>query len=79
MKSLAFLTSSSVLSGFFENSWTQPPLPQASSLKPLASSRFSSVGVSFSQDVLPFGVGLEEERDAEDVEGIVDMREARAA
>ena len=48
VKSFACLTSASVLSGFFENSWTQPALPQHSSLKPLASSRFSSIGVSFS-------------------------------
>ena len=53
VKSFAALMSASVVIGFFEKSCTQPALPQASSLKPLASRRFSSIGVSFSRTYWP--------------------------
>ena len=40
-------TSASVRSSFFEKSWTQPPVPQASRCNFRACSRCSTIGVSF--------------------------------
>ncbi len=48
VNSLEAFTSVRLVIGFFENSCTHPALPQASTLKPLASSRFSSSGLSLS-------------------------------
>ena len=69
--------SSSVWIGFFEKSCTQPALPQLSRWKPLASRRCSITGPTRLEHVVQFGIGLEEERHAEDVDARIDLRQTR--
>ena len=72
VKSFAALMSASVVIGFFENSCTQPALPQAEQLEALGLEPLLEHRRELLEHVLAFGIGLEEERDAEHVEGVVD-------